>query len=96
MGEHACAEHVGRVFDRVRGSGCEFDATGLAAASGVDLGFDDYGGAEIVGGGGDFVRAFHDAPRQDWDAVFGEELLGLILVEVHSSRVLFVGCVAVL
>ena len=52
MGDHPGAEHVGGVFNCVIRRGSELDATGFAAASGMDLGFDDYGATEFIGGCG--------------------------------------------
>ena len=84
MGDHAGAEHGGGVFDRVTGSGGEFDAAGFTPSTGVDLGFNDYRATNLTDSIAGFVGTLHDAPRQNWDAVISEELFGLILVEVHS------------
>jgi hypothetical protein len=81
MGEHE--------FGRFAGLGralYELDEASLAAAAGVDLGFDDaHGGIEFFEGfGGFFGRADHFGGR-DGDSIVGEDLPGLIFVDFHGA-----------
>src|SRR5690606_1165180 len=82
--EHA----LGVLAHLVEGAG-ELDAAGLAAATGMDLGLDH---PEVAGNGlGRIDRFFGragDAPGGHRDAVIGEQLLGLVFVEVHVGSVL--------
>ncbi len=70
----------------VRGIG-ELDAAALTAAAGVDLGLDGDGDGEVGGDGRGIVGRGGDAAAGDGDAVSGEELLGLVFVDLHGSSV---------
>ena len=86
VGGHPSAQHVGGVLDRVVRGGRKLHAASFASTTRMNLRFDDDRAAEFVGCGFRIVSRFHDAPRQYGDAVVFEELLGLVLVEVHSVR----------
>ena len=60
----------------------ELDAAGLAAAAGLDLRLDD-DDAELLGGGPGLGRGVGDDAESDRDIVLGEELLRLILHQIH-------------
>ena len=64
----------------------ELDAAGLAARAGVDLRLDHPFPAAELGGGVDRLlgRVGDGAPRQA-DAGLGQELLGLVLVDIHAA-----------
>ena len=55
----------------------------LAPAAGVDLRLDDEFAADLAGDGGGFLRRVGDLARRRGDAVFLEEFLGLVFVDVH-------------
>src|SRR5690606_16501078 len=84
VGLHLRAEHALGVLAHLVEAAGELDAAGLAAATGVDLGLDH---PEVAGNGlGGVDRLFgraRNAPRRHRDAVVGEQLLGLVFVEVH-------------
>ena len=61
----------------------ELDATSLAPPTGVDLGLDHDRGAETFGGGHRLVHREGDLTLGDGHAVAGEELLSLILEQIH-------------
>jgi hypothetical protein len=62
----------------------EFDAAGFAAATGVDLRFDDDdGGAEALSGGAGFFLAEGDFAARSRDAVASENRFRLIFVNLH-------------
>src|SRR4051812_2391532 len=68
----------------LRGLG-ELDAAGLASAAGLDLGLDDHPSALALGGCGGVLRLLDDGADSDRHAVLGEELLRLVLHQVHGS-----------
>ena len=55
----------------------------LAAPARLHLGLDDHGRAQLGRGGGRRVRVLHGATRQHRHSVGGEEILRLVLVQVH-------------
>jgi hypothetical protein len=66
--------------------GADADAAGLAAAAGVDLGFDHPPvAADLARAVDGLIRGVDDVATGDWDAEVGEELFGLILVYIHKS-----------
>ena len=70
---------VGRVLG-------ELDAAGLAAAAGQHLRLDDGLTAELLGRGTRLLRRRRKPPVGDGDAELLEELLALVLVEIHRPR----------
>ena len=84
FGERNRFVHRRRDFHAALKAGFE---SAFAASAGVDLRFDDDFGAAA---GGDFFRRrphfgerFGGDFKRDGDAVFGEQLFGLIFVDVH-------------
>ncbi len=69
----------------------ELDAAGLAAAAGQHLRLDDDRAAELLRGGAGLLRRVGAAPVRDGDADAPEQLLALVLVEVHRRRTLAAG-----
>ena len=78
------AQHTGGSFARGLGGFYDLDATGSAAAAGMDLGLDHPGGS-AKGGGGlvRLVRRGGGDPRRYRHAVCLQQLLGLIFMQVH-------------
>jgi hypothetical protein len=64
----------------------ELDTTRLAAAAGQYLGLDDDGLAELLRRSPGLLRRLRHTPLRHRDAVAPEELLALVLVEVHRPR----------
>ena len=64
----------------------ELHAARLAAAAGQHLRLDDDRAAELLGGLPRLLRRRREAPVGDGDAELLEELLALVLVEVHRPR----------
>jgi hypothetical protein len=67
------------------------DAAAFASAAGVDLRFDDGDGRarlglELLGGGLRLVDGERRDALGDGDAVAGEDLLALVLVDLHEGR----------
>jgi hypothetical protein len=63
---------------------CEFYAAGFAAATSVNLRFDDDdGSAQALGSGAGFVLAEGDFAAGSGDAVAGEDRFRLIFVNLH-------------
>src|SRR6185369_11676916 len=94
FGDEDVAEHFFGEADRFIDGGGEFDAaletgfeSAFAAAAGVDLGLDDdfgaAGGGDFFGGGTDFGERFGRDLERSGDSVFGEQLFGLVFVDVH-------------
>src|SRR3954464_4518782 len=78
--DHLVGE-VGDLADGVR----ELHPAALAAAAGVDLRLDDPpAAAELLGDASGGAIAVHDLARRHRDAVALEELLRLVLVDVHG------------
>ena len=65
----------------------ELDAAALAATAGVDLRLDDDGLADLLRDRSRVPGSRCDAAARDGDAVLGEDLLGLVLVDLHDDRV---------
>ena len=95
LGDQHVAQHVARVladlFDRLADAhaalavGVVGEAPGAAAAS-VDLGFHHIDGtAQLAGDVLCFFRRVSDAALRSRNAVFGEERLRLIFVNVHEA-----------
>ena len=70
-----------------RGLG-DLDAAGLAAAADLDLGLDDGDAADLLGGRLGLVGRRRDLAQRDRHAVLLEELLGLVLEQIHEPSVL--------
>jgi len=66
----------------------DLDAARLAAATGLDLRLDDGHAADLLGGGLRLVGGLDDDTESRRDAVLGEELLRLVLHQIHGSPVL--------
>jgi len=71
---------------RLLGRRGQLDAAALAAASGVDLGLDDHGPAQLFGYLAGLLGAAGDPPSRDGDAELGHDLLRLVLVDLHGNR----------
>ena len=68
------------------GVGGDLDPARLAAAADQDLGLDRAGVADPLGGGDGLLDGGRDLAARHGDAVLGEQLLALILEEVHGRR----------
>jgi hypothetical protein len=77
------AEDRVRVLARLVGVLGDLDAAGLAASSDEDLGLDDAGVPDLVGGRDHLGDGGRGASGRNGDVVAGEELLALIFEEVH-------------
>ena len=66
----------------------ELDAAGLAAPAGQHLRLDDDGAAELLGRLARLLGSRGEAPFGDGDPDPAEEILALVLVEVHRRRTL--------
>jgi hypothetical protein len=85
VGDHAGAEHRLGGFAHLVDGLDQLDAAGLAAAAGVDLRLDHpVVAADGLGGFGRLAGGTGDAPGRNGDAGLGEQLLGLVLVEIHG------------
>src|SRR6266511_5595924 len=78
-------EDVARLLLGVGGVLGKLYAAGLAATSGEDLGLDDDRTAERRRGGAGFLRGDGKTSVGDRDADAPEELLPLVLVEIHGA-----------
>ena len=87
VGLHLGAEHrLARSLAHVVEGLDQLDAAGLAAAAGMDLRLDHPEvAADGLGRLDRLVGRAGDAPGRHRDAVVGEQLLGLVFVEVHAS-----------
>jgi hypothetical protein len=85
MGDQPLAQQIlGRLPDFIL-TGAELDATGLAPGSGVNLSLDGPArAADFRGAVHRLLRAVGDPAARNGDAESGEQLLGLIFVDVHS------------
>ena len=63
----------------------ELDAARLAAPAGQHLRLDDDLAAELLGGGARLLRGRREPAVGDGDAEAPEELLALVLVEIHGG-----------
>ena len=70
--------------------GGELHATGLATAPGLHLGLDDDCRTDPLGGGTSVRGGPYDLARLRRDAVRPEEVLGLVLVQIHAGPALSV------
>ena len=77
------AEDRGRLLARLLRGVRELHPARLAAAARLHLGLDDDGRAQLRRGRCRRLRVFHGATRQHRHSVSGEELLRLVLVQVH-------------
>jgi hypothetical protein len=68
----------------------ELHAAGLSPAAGQHLRLDDDGAAELLRRRARFLRSGGKAPVGDRDPDAAEEILALVLVEVHRRRTLAV------
>ena len=64
----------------------ELDASGLPAAADQDLRLDDDGVADLVGGARRLIVRAHGPAGRNIQPVTGEELLALVLQQVHAAR----------
>src|SRR5436189_184496 len=67
----------------------QFHPAALAAAAGVDLGLDDreaLAGHQLARGGDGFLLRLDQLAAGDGDAVSAQDLLGLVLVDLHGGR----------
>ena len=76
------------LLPRVVGILGELDPAGLAAAAGEDLRLDDDLAADLLGGCARLVGRRRESPLRYGDPEALEELLALVLVEVHRRRTL--------
>ena len=76
-------DDVARLLLRVRGILGELDAAGLAAAARQHLSLDDDRAAELLGSRPCLLRGRREPPLGDGDSELLEELLALVLVEIH-------------
>src|SRR4051794_13410100 len=83
MARDVHAEDRLRLLLRLRGIGRELDAAGLPAAADQHLGLHDDRAAELLSCGPGLGRRGGDGALRDRDPVAREELLALVLVEVH-------------
>ncbi len=65
----------------------DFDAATLAASAGVNLRFDDHAAADVLRGRLGFGDGERHLPARHGDIVFGQDGLGLILVDFHFGAV---------
>ena len=63
----------------------ELDPAGLAAAARQHLGLDHDLAAELLGGSAGLLGGLGETPIRHGDAEAAEELLALVLVEIHSG-----------
>ena len=61
----------------------ELDTTSLAAAARLDLRLDDGHAADLLGSGLRILGGLDDHTQGGGDAVLGEELLRLVLHQIH-------------
>ena len=69
---------------RVIGSVCEFHTAGLASSADLHLSLDDDGSANLEGCLARCRAGRADLTRGDRNLMRAEELLGLVLVQVHA------------
>ena len=80
-------QDLARASLRLLGPFGELDAAGLAAPAGEDLSLDDDLAPELPGGDARLLRRRREPPFRYGDAVAAEELLALVLVQVHGGGV---------
>ena len=78
-------EDVARFLLRVGGVVGELDAARLAASAGQHLSLDDHGASERRRSGACFFRRHREPAVRDRDAHAAEELLALVLVQIHGG-----------
>ena len=78
------AEDRARLLDGLVGVLGELDAAGLAATTGLHLRLDDHPAAVLLRGGSRVLRLLHDGAEVHRHVVLGEELLRLVLHQVHG------------
>ena len=74
-----------RGFVRLIGGLGDLDAAGLAAASGLDLGFDDDDAAELLGRRLRLLRSVGDDAGKHRHLVLLEQVTCLVFVEIHAQ-----------
>ena len=79
-------QHLLRRFARQLRRVAELDAARLAASADVDLRLDDDGFAELARDGLGLLGGRGDLARLDGDAVAPQDVLGLILVNLHCRN----------
>ena len=80
------AEDLARALGGLVGRRRQLDAAGLAAAADEHLRLDDDGPADLGRRRPRLLGRERDAPVRDGDAEAREELLALVLVEIHASE----------
>src|ERR1700722_8115801 len=84
------AQNLSGVVQSFVGRFRELHATGLAATTGMDLGFDhDHMGAQTLGDGAGFLFFHYHFAARDRYAKFGEDRFGLIFVNLHAGSIGF-------
>ena len=78
-------EDLARALGGLLGRRRQLDAAGLAAPAGEHLRLDDDGAAELGCGRLRLAGRERDAPLRDGDAEAREQLLPLVLVEIHLA-----------
>jgi hypothetical protein len=78
------AEDLAGLRDRVVRVLGELHTAGLSAAPGLDLGLDDDASTERLGRRAGVLGVLDDGPHRHRDAVLGEELLRLVLHQIHG------------
>ena len=84
------AEDLGGLLLGVGGVGGDLHATGLTAASGLDLGLDDDAAGQLLGCRTCLLHGVRDNAARHRDAVLREELLRLMFEQVHEGPSLLV------
>ena len=83
--DEAAAEQIGCNLTDLLERACDAHAAGFSAPAGVDLGLHDPPlTAQLGCTGNRLVRRVGNGSRRDRDTVGAEELLGLMLVDVHA------------
>ncbi|MNN27799.1 hypothetical protein D3C81_1413480 [compost metagenome] len=80
LAQPLCSERLGVFF-----AANQLDAARFTATTGVDLGFDNpLGATDLVAGFCGSFRGVDCETLGNWQAVFSEQLLTLILVKIHA------------
>ena len=80
------AQDVGRAPEHLVGVRGQLHATGLAPASGVDLGLHHHRQPEPLGRGHRLVRRERHLAQRNRQSAPGEQLLALMLEQIHERR----------
>ena len=84
MSHQLHSQNLRRRFSGRGGAFHQFDATPFAAATGVNLGFDDHSTTELVSDLFGLLRSRRDLPVGHGDTVAAQNILRLKLVDFHS------------